>query len=100
MDIVITDMVSLRDLVLVVWGIVGTIAAIVLIVVAIKLDRKLGSIFGSVMNITETVKNTVALISEMIIEPISSIYSWAKGGYEGFSIIAKLLQDRGKEKDE
>lgn len=100
MDITITDIVSLRDLVLVIWGVVGIIAAIVFIVVTIKLDRRLGPILKSARSTADIIKNTIALISDTVVDPLSSIYGWVKGGYEGFTAIAKVLQDKGKGKNE
>lgn len=91
------DISWLRDLVIVIFGILGAVAAIVLMVVAIKLGRKLGPILDSVRNTSDTIGRAVALVSDIVVKPIITVYGWVRGVRRALAIIAKLLRKEGEE---
>jgi len=91
------DIAWFRDLIIVIFGILGIVAAILFIVVTLKFYRKLRPIIDSARTTADTIKSTVALISDVITKFLTTAYGWVQGGHGALAIIAKLLRKRGEE---
>ena len=85
----------LRDLVIVVFAGVGTIAAILVIVIASKTYFRLKPTLNSAKDASANIKATSALISEIQVRPIIQVSSLAKGMRQAIATISRLTRRKG-----
>lgn len=91
------DLAGWRDIIIVIWGIIGIIVSIVVSVVIILLYRKTTALVESSKLIMEKVGGIVNYTNEELIRPISRLGAMIKGIEEGLSLFTRLF--RKKEED-
>jgi len=85
----------LRDLVIVVFAGVGIIAAILVIVIALKTYLRLKPTLNSAKDASANIKATSALISETLVKPIIQVSSLVQGMRQAIATTSKLTRRKG-----
>jgi hypothetical protein len=89
-----------RDLVIVIWGLIGILASIIVTVVIILLYGKAASLVKSANLVVEKVNDIVDYTDEELIRPIVQLGSMIKGIAEGVSMFSKIFRKKKEEDDE
>lgn len=94
------DLAQLRDLSIVVFTVLGIIAALVVIVTAMIVFTKLMSILNTVQATARNISGTSRLVSEMVAKPTIKVASFAIGVQRAVSIISGLRKRKEKGKND
>jgi hypothetical protein len=93
----------LRDLVIVIFGIGGTVAALALTVFIITITvfaflfyKRLKPVMASIKNTTETVERITATVEETVAKPLAQIISFVQGIRSALGLVKKFT---GKEEE-
>lgn len=81
---------NLRDLIIVIWGIVGIIAVSAIVVLAFMFYSKVKPILNSVKKTTDTVARITASVEEAVIKPIAQIMSFMQGIRSALNMVKKF----------
>lgn len=78
---------DLRDWIIVVYGAVGVIATVVVLVLATVLFSKVARILDSLRETTDNVRNTSSAVYENVIQPISRAHGFLAGLRKGIEML-------------
>jgi len=87
---------ALRDLVIVIFGLLGIIATLLVLVLIIIAYRKVVPIINSVRKTAETVRDTSSLISEQIVQPIARVQGFVSGVRKAAEVMGKFRRKEGE----
>ena len=85
---------TIRDIVIIVWGIIGILAFLVIIVVALALFRAVSPILKSVRATTATVQTTTTMMSEVVIRPLVRVASFYTGLRQGARTLGRFRRKK------
>lgn len=80
----------LRDLIIIIFGITGTLAAIILIILAFMVYTRIKPILKSINNTTKTVERIISSIEEAVAKPIAQIASFFQGIRKALGFIKRF----------
>ena len=89
------DLSSFRDIVLIVWGLITSVAAIYLCVIVARIYRQTASTMVSLNIAAEKVKEIADQANREVVEPLSKIGSVLRGINQGIRFFNKIIT--GKE---
>jgi hypothetical protein len=92
------DLASVRDVVIIVFAVLGVAASITVIVVSVILYRRAEPILNSAKDTLANMRATSSIVSETVAKPIIAVFSWVKGGSRTFSALARLTRKKGEGK--
>lgn len=92
------DLATWRDLIIVIWGVLGILALIIIAVVIILLYGKIKSLVTSANVVVEKAGDIVDYADEELVRPIVQLGAMIKGITEGVSLFSRIF--RKKEKDD
>jgi hypothetical protein len=87
---------SFRDLIIIIFGITGTIAAIILVVMAFVLYSRAKPILDSLKKTTDTIARITSSVEEAVAKPLAQVMSFVKGVRSALGLVKKFT---GKEED-
>jgi len=85
------ELASLRDLVLVIWGLIASAAIVYFCVIAGILFRRLNVFLSSVNTASLKVKEIAEKVQEEVFTPLSQIGSFLRSINQGIAVINKLF---------
>jgi hypothetical protein len=85
---------SLRDLVLVIWGLIASIAIIYFCIITGILFRRLNIFLSSLNTASVKVKEIAEKVQEEVFTPLSQIGSFLRSINQGISFINKLFNKK------
>ncbi len=88
-----------RDLVIVIWGIVATIAVVVVAIVMFLLYRKISTLMDSMDYVMAKTSDIIDYAEQEVLKPVIQLGTIVKGFVSGASFFANLFK-RKEEKDE
>ena len=86
---------DLRDLVLVIYGLLAIGLTIFFIVLIVLVYRKVNSILDSIKQTTSNIRQTSSVISEGLIQPIAKFYGFISGLRKAMEILETLRKGKG-----
>ncbi|MGA2366950.1 MAG: hypothetical protein ABSF74_00025 [Dehalococcoidia bacterium] len=89
------DLSSFRDIVLIVWGVIASVATIYLCVVVASIYRQTAATMVSLNAAAERVKEIADQANKEVVEPLSKIGATFRGINQGIRFINKIIT--GKE---
>ncbi len=93
------EMEAVRDLIIVIYGVVGIVALCIVLALLIVLYRKATSILDTAKDAVENVRSTSSAISESVIQPIAKAQGFVAGMKKAMDIISSLSKKGEAEKD-
>jgi hypothetical protein len=84
----------IRDVVIIIWGILGIVALIVVIFVALGVARALKPVFKSLQTTTANVQVTTTMVSNAIVRPLIPVLSFYAGVRQGSRTIRRFIRRR------
>ncbi len=81
---------NLRDLIIIIWGIVGIIATFVIVFLAFMFYSRLKPILDSVKKTTDTVARITSRVEEAVVKPIAQIMSFMQGIRNALNLVKKF----------
>jgi len=90
------DLAGLRDLVLIIYGLLASGLTIFLIVSIILLYRKVGSILDSLKRTAAEIQQTSSTISENVVQPVAKLYGFISGIRRALEVMETLRGDKDK----
>jgi len=90
---------GLRDLVLIIYGLLAiglTISLIILIILLYRLYRKVGSLLDSLKRTAADIRQTSSTISENVIQPVAKLYGFISGIRRAVEVMETLRKDKDK----
>ncbi len=91
---------ELRDLVIVIFGVLGIVAIIVFVSLALAFFRKVAPILDSAKETFNTAHTTTSLVSNAIAKPTIKIVSFASGLRKAAEVMMRLSNRKGGGKGE
>ena len=86
----------IRDIVIIVWGVLGILVFLAVIIVALSLFRALKPILENVRGTTGEVRTATRLVTDAIIRPAVPVISFYTGIRQGFRVLRRFgRRDRG-----
>ena len=89
------DLASLRDIVMIVWGLIASVATIYLVVVVAGISKQASSVMASLNEAAEKVKTIADQANREVVAPLSKIGSMLRGITQGVRFFNKIIT--GKE---
>jgi hypothetical protein len=90
------DLSSLRDIVLIAWGLIASAATIYMVVVVARISRQTSSTMVSLNAAAERVKEIVDHVQEDVFVPVARIGSILRGINHGLAFIDNLFNKKEK----
>lgn len=85
-----------RDLIIVIYGFLGIIVLIFVVIIAILIYKKTRTVLNSIQATTDEVKQVVDTIKTEFIDPVVQAMAVVQGIKQGISTISKLFRkDQG-----
>jgi len=81
-----------RDLIIVIYGFLGIIVLIFVIIIAILIYKKTRTVLNSIQATTNEVKQIVDTIKTEFVDPIAQAMAVVQGIKQGISTISKLFR--------
>jgi len=85
-----------RDLVIVIWGLITTIAAVCICVIVFLLYKKLVPLVEDANIVVGKVGDVVDYAKEEVISPVVQFASAAQGIVQGITLIADIFKNKEK----
>ena len=86
----------IRDIVIIVWGVLGILVFLAIILVALGLFRAIKPIAENVRGTTGEVRTATRLVTDAIIRPAVPVISFYTGIRQGFRVLRRFgRRDRG-----
>ncbi len=80
----------IRDIVIIVWGVLGILVFLVVILVALSIFRALKPILSNVRGTTGEVRTATRLVTDAIIRPAVPVISFYTGIRQGFRVLRRF----------
>ncbi len=80
----------IRDIVIIVWGVLGILMFLAIILVALSLFRALKPILENVRGTTGEVRTATRLVTDAIIRPAVPVISFYTGVRQGFRTLRRF----------
>jgi L-asparagine transporter-like permease len=93
------DIAGMRDIIIIIYGIIGIIVLIIVAVLGIMLYRRAQTILNNVQSTSESVKEMVANIKEKFVDPATQFMAMIMGIKQMVALVGKLFK-KGQEKEE
>jgi len=90
------DLAWWRDMVIVVWGLITTIAAVCICILAFLLYKKLVPLVEDANVVVGKVGDVVDYTKEEVISPVVQFASAAQGIVQGITLIADIFKKKEK----
>ena len=90
---------TLRDWVIVVYGVVGVVSICIVLTLLIIIYRKVIAILDTAHETVKNVRNTSTVISESVIQPIAKAQGFIAGLKKTMEIFTSLTKKEGEEND-
>jgi len=90
------DMAWYRDLVICVWGVVATLAVIMVGVLSFLLYRKLRPILNTLEATSNTINDITSTVKDEVVAPVVRIVALIKGINQGIDLVSSIFR-KGKE---
>lgn len=85
----------IRDIVIIVWGVLGILMFLVVILVALSIFRSLRPILNNVRGTTGEVRAATRLVTDAIIRPAVPVISFYTGVRQGVRVLRRFGRRRG-----
>ncbi len=86
----------IRDIVIIVWGVLGILVFLAIILIALGIFRALKPILENVRGTTGEVRTATRLVTDAIIRPAVPVISFYTGIRQGFRVLRRFgRRDRG-----
>ena len=85
-----------RDLVIVIWGLITTVAAVCICILVILLYKKLVPLVEDANIVVGKVGDVVDYTKEEVISPVVQFASAAQGIVQGITLIADIFKNKEK----
>lgn len=92
------EIVDFRDWIIVIWGIVGILATVVLVTLALIVFRKVTRVLDKANETVENVRETSSVVSKNVIQPIAKVQGFMTGLRKAVDVVTSLSNKEG-EKD-
>ena len=79
-----------RDIVIIVWGVLGILVFLAIILVALSIFRALTPILENVRGTTGEVRTATRLVTDAIIRPAVPVISFYTGIRQGFRVLRRF----------
>ncbi|MCY4575781.1 MAG: hypothetical protein OXC55_04175 [Chloroflexi bacterium] len=79
-----------RDIVIIVWGVLGILVFLAIILVALSIFRALKPILENVRGTTGEVRTATRLVTDAIIRPAVPVISFYTGIRQGFRVLRRF----------
>lgn len=86
------DIQWLRDLIICIYGIIGILLCIFILVIGVILYKKITIILNSVKTTTERIDNIVISVKQNVVEPVLSITAFLQGIKQILNSITNLFR--------
>jgi hypothetical protein len=93
------DLAAWRDLVIVIWGLVGVLAIIFICIILFLFYRKTSTLIESADAVVVQVGGVVDYVDREVIRPVTQVGTMIEGIIKGISLIKELFKKR-EEDDE
>ena len=80
----------IRDIVIIVWGVLGILVFLAIILVALSIFRALKPILENVRGTTGEVRTATRLVTDAIIRPAVPVISFYTGIRQGFRVLRRF----------
>ena len=80
----------IRDIVIIIWGVLGILMFLVVIFVAVSIIRALKPILENVRGTTGEVRTATRLVTDAIIRPAVPVISFYTGIRQGFRVLRRF----------
>ena len=90
------DMAWYRDLVICVWGVVATLAVIMVGVLSFLLYRKLRPILNTLEATSNTINDITSTVKDEVVAPVVQVAALIKGISQGIDLVSSIFR-KGKE---
>jgi hypothetical protein len=85
-----------RDLIIVIYGFLGIIVLILVVILAILIYKKTRTVLNSIQRTTDDVKQVVDTIKKEFVDPLVQAMAIVQGIKQGLNMISKLFgKDKG-----
>jgi len=88
-----------RDLIICIYGVVGTIALIMIVVLVYKLYSRIKSILDSAKRTAGTIDDVTSYVGNQAVKPMVQIVALVQGVRQGINTFNNLFQKRKGGKD-
>ncbi len=85
----------LRDIVIIVWGVLGVVAFLAIIIVALSIYRVAKPTLANLRGTTSEVRVATRLVTDAVIRPAVPVISFYTGIRQGFRVL-KRFSRRGR----
>ena len=92
------DLAAWRDLVIVIWGLVGALALIFICIIIFLFYRKTSALIESADSVVVRVGGVVDYVDREVIRPVTQMGTMIEGIIKGISLIKELFKK--KEEDD
>ena len=90
------DMAWYRDSVICVWGVVATLAVIMVGVLSFLLYRKLRPILNTLEATSNTINDITSTVKDEVVAPVVQVAALIKGISQGIDLVSSIFR-KGKE---
>ncbi len=80
----------IRDIVIIVWGVLGILVFLAIVLVALSIFRALKPILENVRGTTGEVRTATRLVTDAIIRPAVPVISFYTGIRQGFRVLRRF----------
>jgi hypothetical protein len=84
-----------RDMMIVIWGTVGTLTLVFICVIAFLFYRKLSTLLDSANDVFSKVGDVIEYADEEIIRPVIQFGTMIKGVIQGIDVFKKIFHNKG-----
>ncbi len=79
-----------RDIVIIVWGVLGILMFLVIILIALKIGRALQPILDNIRGSTGDIRASIRLVSDALIRPAVPAISFYTGLRQGMRVLRRF----------
>ena len=94
------DLAGWRDMVIVIWGLIATVAIIFIAVIVYLFYRRTMTLLESANGVVDQVGEIIDYADKELIRPISQFGTLIQGLIEGISLFSKVFKKKKEEDDE
>jgi hypothetical protein len=94
------DLAAWRDLIIVIWGIIGILASIIVSIVIILMYKQTTTLVESAKVVVERVGDIVDYTDEQLIQPLTQLGSMIRGVAQVVNFVSRLFKRKKEEDDE
>jgi len=94
------DLASWRDLVIVIWGLIGIITMILICIILLLFYRRMSVLIKSVDSVVVRVDGIVEYVDVQVIRPLTQVGSVIEGIVRGIKMIRDLFRKKEDEEED